>query len=158
MQGKLIARQSVDKLRKRQERLSIDSPKTVRGQSVHTKRNETKLKIEKKKNTHGSQAEHTKRFNEEFWPAYPRRTGGEGKAEARKAFVALVIKDRVPVDLLIKKAIEYNRYCVTADRVGTPYVKMAASWLRKSRGWEEDWDQANGRSIQELPLLNAEPQ
>jgi hypothetical protein len=98
-----------------------------------------------------------RRFEEHFWPAYPRRKPGEGKAEACKAFIARVVTDRISADLLIQKAAAYKRVCESEGKLRGNYVKLAASWLSPTkRGWEEDWEGALNSSS-ELPFLNEIP-
>ena len=137
-QGKLIARQQADRERKKTDGISTEVPRKVQGKSIPTIRYDTKL---------------TDMFDEQFWPAYPRRSGGEGKAEARKAFVTRVTTDKIPAELLISKAGEYRSWCEAA-KTEPKFIKMATTWLRTSRGWEEDWS-SNKRQQQDMPLLNA---
>ena len=93
-------------------------------------------------------------FDERFWPAYPRRSGGEGKDEARKAFVSRVTNDKIPVDLLVSKAGEYQKYCEFKGKINSEWVKLASSWLRRSKGWEEDWFTPRQRATEQLPILS----
>ena len=120
-QGKLIARLTQDRERKR----SVEIPRKVRGKSTPTIRDDTKKELETI-------------FNDQFWSAYPRRTGGEGKTPAQVAFVALVLKEKLDPTFLVSKAGEYRKFC-EAEKTEGKYILMATTWLKTKRGWEEEY-------------------
>lgn len=69
---------------------------------------------------------------EQFWGLYPRREGHNPKWAAYLKFQAAL--KLVPVE----KLVEYvnNFRASLGDKIGTPFVPMARTWLHQ-RGWEQ---------------------
>ena len=74
-----------------------------------------------------------------FQEAYPPRMGGQRWPAARKAFDRLTRKQGVDTKTLISKALAYNHYCQKTEKLRTPYVMQAATWLGDGGGYLEDW-------------------
>jgi hypothetical protein len=70
---------------------------------------------------------------EEFWEVYPKRLGPNPKAPARKSFLRFC-KSGVDPALIIAGA----RACAAKerDKVGTPYIPQAVTWLNQQR-WDD---------------------
>jgi uncharacterized protein YdaU (DUF1376 family) len=76
---------------------------------------------------------------DEFWSAYPKRAGGNSKVKARKSYGARV-GEGVAEEVLLVAVRNFADYCRYMKITGTPYVKMAVTWLSpETRGWEDDW-------------------
>ena len=76
---------------------------------------------------------------EDFWKAYPQRSGGNPKDEALTRWRSVVKGGGVlPADILA--GVErYNRYCVATGKINTEYVQQAVTFLGKKKSWTEDW-------------------
>lgn len=73
---------------------------------------------------------------EEFWSAYPKREGGNSKKGAFKAWNAR-LRSGVKADELILAAKRYAAEQQAAGKVGTAYVKQAATFLGPDEHWRE---------------------
>lgn len=80
----------------------------------------------------------------EFWDAYPNRSGGNPKKTAKDKFVK-ICKDGVSPDDIIIGAKKYAK--ANQDRIGTPYIAQATTWLNQER-WLDDYE------IQKTSKLN----
>jgi hypothetical protein len=78
---------------------------------------------------------------DEFWKAYPVRLGDRGKKLASKAYKAAT--KRSSKQTILQGAIAYADFCNSEKRTGTPYVKLASSWLNQD-GWSENYEVSNG--------------
>ena len=88
---------------------------------------------------------------ERFWSAYPKRLGTNSKKSAFKSWKAR-LREGVSADDLIRAASCYATACIAAKKIGTEYVKQAATFLSPDEHWREalklqgpgsDWPQAN---------------
>jgi len=70
---------------------------------------------------------------EKFWRAYPKRDGSSPKAPARKLFLA-ALKAGTEAGAIVGGAGRYA--AAESERVGTPYIAQAVTWLRQRR-WED---------------------
>lgn len=70
---------------------------------------------------------------DKFWLAYPERDGANPKAPAQKKFTAAV-RAGEPPSAIIAGATAYAR--AETERVGTPYIAQAVTWLNQRR-WED---------------------
>lgn len=70
---------------------------------------------------------------ETFWQAYPKRDGANPKAPALKKFTAAV-KSGVDPAAIVAGAASYAN--AEQNRVGTPYIAQAVTWLSQHR-WED---------------------
>lgn len=75
---------------------------------------------------------------EEAWQAYPRRAGGNSKADARKAWAARLSAGFDAGDMLAG-VLRYAAFCVAENKVGTAYVKQAATFFGPGEHWTEEW-------------------
>lgn len=73
---------------------------------------------------------------EEFWDAFPKRSGSSSKKNARTKF-ALKSKTTDP-QAIIDGAIRYKAFCDSNGNIGTPYVKAAEAWLN-GEFWESEY-------------------
>lgn len=75
---------------------------------------------------------------EEAWKAYPKRSGGNSKADARKAWAARLQAGIEPEDI-VAGVHRYAAFCRADGKVGTAYVKQAATFFGPGEHWTEDW-------------------
>ena len=70
---------------------------------------------------------------EDFWKAYPKRQGANPKAPAQKLFAAALKAGADPQAIVAgaRRCAEQDR-----DKIGTPYIPQAVTWLRDRR-WED---------------------
>lgn len=80
-------------------------------------------------------------FSPEFleaWAAYPKRGGGNSRADAWRAWQARVRAGVEPAEILA--GVErYARYCAHQGQIGTPYVKQAATFFGPGEHWRDEW-------------------
>lgn len=74
-------------------------------------------------------------FDDEFWPAYPKREGENPKAPARKAFITAVKSGHDPSGITAG-AKRYAETLRKSGQIGTRYVAQAVTWLHQAR-WED---------------------
>lgn len=74
-----------------------------------------------------------KLFDEQFWPAYPRRKGSNSKAEAREKFIRLAVGGINP-QMMIERVKAYAQSRIGED---PQYTMQTTKWLNK-RHWEDD--------------------
>lgn len=74
----------------------------------------------------------------ECWSAYPKRDGGNSRADALKAYRGRLKVGTSPAELLagVKR---YAAYCASKGIVGTTYVKQAATFFGPGDHWQESW-------------------
>lgn len=75
---------------------------------------------------------------EEAWKAYPKRAGGNSKGDARKAWAARLKAGVEPEDI-VAGVHRYAAFCRADGKVGTVYVKQAATFFGPGEHWTEDW-------------------
>lgn len=76
-----------------------------------------------------------KTFDQEFWPAYPKREGANPRKPARNAFLVAVKNNHDPAEIIAG----VKRYAATlakAGQIGTRYVAQTVTWLHQAR-WED---------------------
>ena len=78
------------------------------------------------------EAEAAQRFESDFWPVYPRRTG---KKAARAKFVAIVSRGEATADQIVRGAMRY-----AAARTGEEerYTKQPVTWLNQGC-WDDEY-------------------
>jgi hypothetical protein len=76
---------------------------------------------------------------EEFWNAYPKRTGNNPKHKARQAWNARR-KDGHAPEAMLFGARRYAAFCEATNRTGTQYVQMASTFLGKDLSFLETWE------------------
>lgn len=80
-------------------------------------------------------------YSKEFeaaWQAYPKRAGGNPKATAYKHWKAR-IADGATASELLAGVQRYAAYIRTTGKLGTEYVKQAATFFGPDRHFEEAW-------------------
>lgn len=75
---------------------------------------------------------------EEAWLAYPKRAGGNPKATAYKHWKAR-IADGATASELLAGVQRYAAYIRATGKLGTEYVKQAATFFGPDRHFEESW-------------------
>lgn len=76
---------------------------------------------------------------EQAWTIYPKRAGGNSKAAARKAWNARVKSGVDPEDMLAGTQ-RYAAYCLATGRVGTQFVRQAATFFGPDLHFEDEFD------------------
>lgn len=99
----------------------------------------TKTKIRDKSLT-GAVADATrpnagKLFDEEFWPAYPKRDGANPRKPARDKFLIAVKSGHDP-QAIIGGLRRYAGDLAKSNQIGTKYVAQAVTWINQAR-WED---------------------
>lgn len=74
----------------------------------------------------------------EAWAAYPKRAGGNSKADALKAWKARIAAGVEP-SRMIEGVKRYAAFCQATNRIGTEYVKQAATFFGPALHFDEDW-------------------
>lgn len=83
---------------------------------------------------------------QEFWAAYPPRSGGNPKSLARNNFFRL-INSREEGEALIRNLEFFSK--VKKDSHGTRYIPHASTWLgSRARHYEEDWEGIYREAVQ----------
>lgn len=75
---------------------------------------------------------------EEAWRAYPKRAGGNSKRGALKAWNARLAAGDQAADLLAGTK-RYAAFCAATGKVGTEFVKLAATFFGPDRHFAEVW-------------------
>lgn len=75
----------------------------------------------------------------ECWSAYPRRGGGNSRAEALKAYRARIKAGVLPADLLAGVQ-RYAAFVRATGKEGSAFVKQAATFLGPGEHWREAWE------------------
>ena len=90
---------------------------------------------------------------EQAWQAYPKRSGGNSRVAAEKAWKARLAQGHKP-DAMYDGTLRYALYCELSSRVGTEYVMMASTFygptLRFTEEWEVDMGNTNTKAPQEV--------
>lgn len=74
----------------------------------------------------------------ECWSDYPKREGGNSRADAIKAYRGRLKTGALPADMLAGVR-RYAAYCASKGIVGTSYVKQAATFFGTGDHWQESW-------------------
>lgn len=80
-------------------------------------------------------------YTEEFelaWREYPKRAGGNSKADAFKAWTARVKSGATPHELT-DGVRRYAAYVTASGKLNTEYVKQASTFFGPSKHYEEPW-------------------
>ena len=81
---------------------------------------------------------YTQQFTD-LWLIYPRRSGGNPKPKAFKAFNAR-IKEKVPYEEIRDGLRRYSEFCKQTCILNTPYVMQAATFFSaNTESWCEEW-------------------
>lgn len=84
-----------------------------------------------------------------FWNNVPKREGNQPRSNAERSFKAQLRKGVKGRDM-VEGISRYAKYCRSRDKIGTPYVQMAATWLNQ-KGWLNEWTVPNGHAGATLP-------
>lgn len=117
--------------------------------SIHTvDYQETTQKINKENKSLGASAEadtpkvkssadYSPAF-EEAWQAYPKRSGGNNKLSAFKAWNAR-IKQGVKPETMLEGVKRYAAFMASEGKIGTSFVKQAATFFGPDKHFDEAW-------------------
>lgn len=75
---------------------------------------------------------------EEAWQAYPKRSGGNNKLSAFKAWNAR-IKQGVKPETMLEGVKRYAAFMVSEGKIGTSFVKQAATFFGPDKHFDEAW-------------------
>lgn len=75
---------------------------------------------------------------EEAWRAYPKRSGGNNKLSAFKAWNAR-IKQGVKPEAMLEGVKRYAAFMVSEGKIGTSFVKQAATFFGPDKHFDEAW-------------------
>lgn len=93
------------------------------------------LSAEERKKEGKEQKELLLDFFNEIKKGYPARKGDQGWKEVETRIKAIPVKDREDV---IQGIIGYRKHCEETEKIGTPYVKQASTFLSPSKEiWKE---------------------
>jgi hypothetical protein len=82
------------------------------------------------------------------WSAYPKREGGNSRADALKAFRGRIKSGASPIDLLAGTK-RYAAHCAVKGIVGTAYVMQAARFFGPGDHWQESWGVSSAGAAQD---------
>ena len=89
---------------------------------------------------------------DEFWKAYPPRLGDRGRKAALKAYKSAIKRASKPT--ILKGVQAYAAFCASEEKLNTPYVKLAASWLNQD-GWTETYESFDPKLSKKMAALKA---
>ena len=75
---------------------------------------------------------------EEAWEAYPKRSGGNNKLSAFKAWNAR-IKQGVKPETMLEGVKRYAAFMASEGKIGTSFVKQAATFFGPDKHFDEPW-------------------
>ncbi|HCR0047675.1 TPA: hypothetical protein OMR90_004428 [Enterobacter hormaechei] len=75
---------------------------------------------------------------EEAWQAYPKRSGGNNKLSAFKAWNAR-IKQGVKAETMLEGVKRYAAFMASEGKIGTSFVKQAATFFGPDKHFDEPW-------------------
>ena len=75
---------------------------------------------------------------EEAWKAYPKRSGGNNKLSAFKAWNAR-IKQGVKPETMLEGVKRYAAFMASEGKIGTSFVKQAATFFGPDKHFDEPW-------------------
>ena len=75
---------------------------------------------------------------EEAWQAYPKRSGGNNKLSAFKAWNAR-IKQGVKPGTMLEGVKRYAAFMASEGKIGTSFVKQAATFFGPDKHFDEAW-------------------
>ena len=84
---------------------------------------------------------------DEAWTIYPKRTGGNSRADAERAWRAAMNRGADPKEMLAGTR-RYRDYVEADGTVGTKYVKQAATFYGPGEHWAEDWEPSSDEGQQ----------
>ena len=73
------------------------------------------------------------------WDAYPRRFGGNSRADAERQWNARV-RSGVEPSAILAGVQRYAAYCAATGKTNTEFVQAAKTFFGRGRHWEESWE------------------
>lgn len=89
------------------------------------------------------------------WKAYPKRHGGNSRADAEKQYDARIREKVEPLTMLVG-TIRYAAHCKAKNIIGTEFVMQARRFLGNARQYEEEWPlspQLRGAGLSEAEIV-----
>lgn len=77
------------------------------------------------------------------WAAYPKREGGDSRADAFKAWTAR-LNAGATTDAMSAGVARYAAFCIAKGKVGTEWVKRAATFFGPGLHFQEEWTVPGG--------------
>jgi len=84
------------------------------------------------------------------WALYPRRKGGNSKADAERAYLARV-RAGVDEQHLFTRTEAYRRFCDAMGKSGTEFVLMAKTFYGPSRRYDDDFSPTASDDVAVIP-------
>lgn len=81
------------------------------------------------------------RYPDQFeacWAVYPERDGSNSKKAAYRKWRSTVRNGADPDQLMIA-TLDYRDHCERRGKIGTPYVKRAATFFGPDEHWRQEW-------------------
>ena len=88
---------------------------------------------------------------EKTWVVYPKREGGSNKSAAYRAWRSR-IKQGVTAEQMHAGTLRYANFVEAKGKVGTEYVKLAATFFGPDRHFDQPWDFPGSRPEPELEI------
>lgn len=73
------------------------------------------------------------------WKHYPRRSGGNPRSKAEKAWNARLHEGIQPA-ALAASVTRYRAFCQATNRIGTEYVMMGSTFFGPDSRWDDPWE------------------
>lgn len=89
---------------------------------------------------------------EQVWAIYPKRAGGNSKADACKAWSARVNSGSTTQELL-DGTQRYADFVKATGKLNTEYVKQAATFFGPSKHYEEAWEVTTSSGMRDLNAI-----
>lgn len=90
---------------------------------------------------------------EQVWAIYPKRSGGNSKADACKAWTAR-IKTGATAQEIFDGVQRYAAYVTAAGKLNTEFVKQAATFFGPSKHYEEAWEITAPSGVRDLNAIS----
>ncbi|HBV6999240.1 TPA: hypothetical protein MD433_004180, partial [Citrobacter freundii] len=90
---------------------------------------------------------------EQAWSIYPKRAGGNSKADACKAWNARVNSGATAQELL-NGTQRYADFVKATGKLNTEYVKQAATFFGPSKHYEEAWEVTASSGMRDLNTIS----
>lgn len=89
-----------------------------------------------------------------FWDLYPKRSGGNPRKAALKAYISRITSG-VTREVLLEGVRRYAAFCERTGKTGTEFVKQAQFWLSPTfEGWLQPWENGGNGKAGHLDLSN----
>lgn len=76
---------------------------------------------------------------DEAWNGYPKRSGGNSRAAALRAWRASIGRGVTPAEM-VAGVIRYKAFTRAVGSENTPFVKQASTFFGPDEHWRDDWE------------------